>query len=115
MIVTMEVATEIEIVLTAERTNMGAVIIAMLVTETLLVGIAFKAIGMEAQIVTLRMVMAKTKGMIEMVAHAGAVIGMEVEEDQQGMREEVTGTGRLLMSALTGQRAHRPLTATRCS
>jgi hypothetical protein len=70
---------------------------------------------MEAQIVTLRMVMAKTKGMIEMVAHAGAVIGMEVEEDQQGMREEVTGTGRLLMSALTGQRAHRPLTATRCS
>ena len=82
---------------------------------TLLVGIASKAIGMEAQIVTLRMVMAKTKGMIEMVAHAGAVIGMEVEEGPQGMREEVIGTGRLLMSALTGQHAHRPLTATRCS
>lgn len=82
---------------------------------TLLVGIALQAIGMEVQIVTLRMVMAKTKIMIGMVAHAGAVIGMEVEEDQHGMREEVTGTGRLLMTALTGQGAHLPLTATKCS
>ena len=59
--------------------------------------------------------MAKTKDMIEMMAHAGAVIGMKMEVDPQGMREEVIGTGRLLMSAPTGQHAHRPLTANRCS
>jgi hypothetical protein len=82
---------------------------------TLLVGIALEAIGMEVQIVTLRMVMARTKAMIGMVAHAGAVIGMEVEEDQHGLREEITGTGRLLMTARRGQGAQLPLTATKCS
>lgn len=69
--------------------------------------------GMVVQIVTLRMVMAKTGAMIGTAAHEEAAIGMEVE-GQQGLREEVIRTGRGPMIALTGQGAHLPLIATRC-
>lgn len=76
--------------------------------------IALLVIGMVVvQIATLRMVMAETEAMIGMVVHEGVVIGMEVE-GQQGMREEVSGTGRPLMTALTGQGAHLPLITTKC-
>ena len=75
---------------------------------------ALQVIGMEVQIVIPRMVTARTEPMIGMVAQEGVAIGMEME-DQHGMREEVTGTGQVLMTALTGLGAHLPLTATKCS
>lgn len=76
--------------------------------------IDLQVIGIVVQIVTLKMVMAKTQAMRGMVAHAGPMTGMEVEEDQQGLREEVTGTDQDLMNAPMGQGAHLPLTDTKC-
>jgi hypothetical protein len=77
-----------------------------------LVEIASRVIGMVIQIVIPRMVMARTEAMIGMVAHEVVAIGMEVE-GQHGMKEEVTGTSRVLMTALIGQDAHLPLTTTK--
>lgn len=80
---------------------------------TFLVEIALQAIGMVVQIVTLKMVMGKTEAMRGIVAHAGPMTGIEVE-DQQELREEVTETDWDLMNALIGQGAHLPLTTTKC-
>ena len=77
-----------------------------------LVEIASRVIGMVVQIVIPRMVMARTEAMIGMVAHEVVAIGMEVE-GQHGMKEEVTGTIRVLMTALIGQDAPLPLTTTK--
>lgn len=56
------------------------------------------------------MVMVKIGALIETVAHEVGT-GMEVE-GQLVTREKVTGVGLILMTALTGEVGHLPLTAT---
>lgn len=67
-------------------------------------------IGTVAVIGTLKMVMIKIGPLTEMVVHEAA-IGTEVV-GQHVMREEVTGVGRVLMTALTGEGDHLLSTAT---
>ena len=69
-------------------------------------------IVMVVQIVSLRMVMAKSEGIVMLLQEA--VIGMEVE-DQRAMMEEATGTGPVLMIAPAEEGALHPLTAIKCS
>jgi hypothetical protein len=56
--------------------------------------------------------MAKTKAMIGMLVHEGAMIGMEVEGHHAMIG--ATRTGQDLMTALAGEDAHLPLSATNC-
>lgn len=67
-------------------------------------------IGTTVLIGTRKMVMGKIGALIETEAHVVGT-GMEVE-GQLVMREEVTGVGLILMTALTGVGGHLPLTAT---
>lgn len=115
MIDMMEGALVTEIAMTAEITNMEAVI-AMLVTGTHRAEeIVLEAIGMGVQIVTHKMGTGGTENMIGKVAQGGAVTGMEVE-GQHVTKEEATGTEQVLMSALRGEEAdQRPLIATNLS
>lgn len=112
-IVMMGDAMEIEIVLRAETTNMAPVI-AMSMTGMHPVEIDSQAIGMVVQIVTLKMVMAKTEAMIGMLPQEGVGTGMQVGV-QHVMRVGATGTGQVLMTALTEEGAPRRLTAIRHS
>lgn len=112
-IVMMGDAMEIEIVLRAETTNMAPVI-AMSMTGMHPVEIDSQAIGMVVQIVTLKMVMAKTEAMIGMLPQEGVGTGMQVGV-QHVMRVGATGTGQVLMTALTEEGAPRRSTAIRHS
>lgn len=91
-------------IVTMAETNMGAVI-AMFTTGIHLVEIVLQGIGMEVQTVTRKMGMAKMEAMIGMEVQEGAATGMEVE-GHHAMREEVTGIGQLLMTALGEEGAH---------
>lgn len=73
-----------------------------------------QAIGMVVQIVTLKMVMAKTEAMIGMLPQEGVGTGMQVGV-QHVMRVGATGTGQVLMTALTEEGAPRRSTAIRHS
>lgn len=112
-IVMMGDAMEIEIVLRAGTTNMAPVI-AMSMTGMHPVEIDSQAIGMVVQIVTLKMVMAKTEAMIGMLPQEGVGTGMQVGV-QHVTRVGATGTGQVLMTALTEEGAPRRLTAIRHS
>lgn len=72
--------------------------------------IALLAIGMVVQIAMHKTVMAKTEAMTGTLAHEPAVTGMEVE----GLHLMIgaTGIGQDLMTALAGEGAHLPLSAT---
>ena len=81
------------------------VVIDTLATGTLREAIAW-AIGMGVLTATLRVAMAKKKGLTEMW-----VEDMKVE-DQHDMREEATEIEQDLMIALEGEDVHLPLTVT---
>lgn len=69
---------------------------------------------MEIQIATQQMDMAKRDCMKGMLAQGEAVKGMEVEV-QHAMKEKVTGTELVHMTARGGEDNHLPSTVTRLS
>jgi hypothetical protein len=75
--------------------------------------IDFLGIGMVGQIAMHKMVMAKTKAMIGMLVHEGAMIGMEVE-GLNAMIGAATETGQHLMTAPAEVDTRLLLSATNC-
>lgn len=76
--------------------------------------IVLQGVDMLVQIVTHKMVMAKTEAMTGTVVHVELLIGMEEVEWQQETKEGIIGVGLVHMTAQAGVLVHLHLTVTDC-